>query len=254
MRNMRFPVDAYFYSPTFGFGMAESASHTAARTVLVLGERLAEKLALSTRVRDAGFEVQPASGVEDGLAASRRIHPAVAVCADRLPDGGGVDFCREIKADPDLRSIHLLVVAGRAASREIVHALEAGADDLVRGPLDLDVLIAKVRAGLRNHAIREQMRCEQYRSVLLQMAATLGHRINNPLTGILGHLELVRMYLGRGETPRVEHHLEEAGRGIHRIGDVSYRLMVLADPKVTTYLGQTLMLDLDAHDRGDGGV
>lgn len=231
--------------------MAEEASRQRSREVLVIDARLAEKIAPPPQVREAGCEVHTAAGVREGLAATRDLRPPVVVCSQRLTDGSGIDYCREIKADPELRSTHLIVVAGRAVAGDVVLALEAGADDLVRGPIDPEILIAKIRAGLRSHAIREQSRREQSRKLLLQMAATIGHRINNPLTGILGHLELVRMYLERGEAGRVEHHLQQAGRAVHRIGDVSRRLMVTADPKVTTYLDRTLMLDLDAHPAGD---
>ena len=69
----------------------------------------------------------------------------MVVCSDRLPDGSGIEFCREIKADPDLRSIHLLVVAGRAASEEVVHAI---------GSLHPDVKARNVEALLLHVATR----------------------------------------------------------------------------------------------------
>jgi hypothetical protein len=102
---------------------------------------------------------------------------------------------------------------------------------------------------MRSREVLRQVTGTMHRSVILEMAATLGHQINNPLTGILGHLELIESYLDGEEPDRVRHHLAEAVKNAHRIGRVSHRLMALADPKMTTYLGNQLMLDLEDDDQ-----
>lgn len=215
------------------------------RKILLIDNDLAARVVMSSRIRDAGFDVHLASDGESGLEVTRDLKPEVVLCDRWMPGVDGVEYCRKIKTDPDLRATYVAIVVTEDEREDMVEALDAGADDILLKPLDFEVLLAKVRAGMRAREIQRQLTRAQHRMILLQLAATLGHQINNPLTGILGHLELVAMYLDRGEIPRVRHHLDEAGRSAHRIGEVTYRLMAMADPKVTTYIGNQLMLDLE---------
>ena len=77
------------------------------------------------------------------------------------------------------------------------------------------------------------------------MATTLGHEINNPLTALLGHMELMMQYLEKGDSARVQHHIRQAGEVSNRIAEVARRLESLSEPRMTTYLGELQMLDLD---------
>ena len=81
------------------------------------------------------------------------------VLLDRaLPDGDGVELCREIRAaHPDR---YIVMLTGSAYDRDKLAGFQAGADDYVTKPFNLEELLARVRAGLRivtlQKALREQ--------------------------------------------------------------------------------------------------
>jgi DNA-binding response OmpR family regulator len=67
-----------------------------------------------------------------------------------LPDGDGVELCRELRARHPERPI--IVVTGRCEELDVVDALEAGADDYVTKPFSLAVLTARMRRHLDRSA------------------------------------------------------------------------------------------------------
>ena len=67
-----------------------------------------------------------------------------------LPDSDGVSVCRELRERG--RPTRVLMLTARDASRDVVHGLDAGADDYVAKPFDFGELNARVRALLRRPA------------------------------------------------------------------------------------------------------
>ena len=62
-----------------------------------------------------------------------------------LPDGSGIDFCRELTASPT----PVIMVSARSAELDIVLGLEIGAADYVTKPFRLRELVARMRVVLR---------------------------------------------------------------------------------------------------------
>lgn len=67
----------------------------------------------------------------------------------RLPDGHGLDLCRWVRQQG--LELPILILTALDEPQTIVEGLDAGADDYVVKPVDLDVLAARLRALLRRH-------------------------------------------------------------------------------------------------------
>lgn len=71
-----------------------------------------------------------------------------------LPDGSGLNFCREIKQE---MKIPIAILTAKDMELDIVKGFESGADDYITKPFSLMVLRARIRALLRrNEEVREQ--------------------------------------------------------------------------------------------------
>ena len=106
--------------------------------------------AMGQGLRDAGFTVD---WVTDGGAAELALANGVydlAVLDLGLPGKDGMELLRELRARRDL--LPVLIVTARDAVADRIDGLNAGADDYVLKPFDLDELVARVRALLRRHA------------------------------------------------------------------------------------------------------
>ncbi len=64
-----------------------------------------------------------------------------------LPDGNGIDICKKIKAQQD---VPILFLTAMGENSDIVKGLNAGGDDYMTKPYDLDVLVARIKARLRS--------------------------------------------------------------------------------------------------------
>jgi len=106
--------------------------------------------AMGQGLRDAGFTVD---WVTDGDAAELALANGVydlVVLDLGLPGKDGMELLRELRARRDL--LPVLIVTARDAVADRIDGLNAGADDYVLKPFDLDELVARVRALLRRHA------------------------------------------------------------------------------------------------------
>lgn len=74
-----------------------------------------------------------------------------------LPDGNGLDFCRELKKK---RQIPIALLTAKSMEMDIVKGLESGADDYITKPFSLMVLRARIRALLRRNIITSE---QEYR-------------------------------------------------------------------------------------------
>jgi two-component system KDP operon response regulator KdpE len=108
--------------------------------------------ALESSLTVAGYDPVTASTAQDALSLAA-LHPPAAVILDLLlPDADGTAVCRELRAWTD---VPVIVLSTEPEDRTI-EALDAGADDVVRKPLSVDELLARLRAVLRRVAsIRE---------------------------------------------------------------------------------------------------
>ncbi|GAB2815220.1 response regulator [Actinocorallia aurea] len=114
--------------------------------VLVVDDEPQLVRALRINLRARGFEVATA---EDGTGALRlagTFEPDLVVLDLGLPDLDGVEVIHGLRGWTD---VPVIVLSGRAESRDKVHALEAGADDYVTKPFNIEELIARIRAVTR---------------------------------------------------------------------------------------------------------
>jgi serine phosphatase RsbU (regulator of sigma subunit) len=105
-----------------------------------------------------GFVVSAATSGEEGLALARAITPDAFVVDYRMPGMDGFEVTRQVKADPELRTIPVLMLTGSDSAQNVVDGLGAGADDFVTKGVDTEILLARLRALLRVKAYQDQLR------------------------------------------------------------------------------------------------
>lgn len=94
----------------------------------------------------AGYEVETATTQSDAGACAALRPPDALILEVDLPDGSGIDLCREIRSWSD--AVILLAASSRDENRTVA-GLDAGADGFLDLPIGLDELCARLRAALR---------------------------------------------------------------------------------------------------------
>ena len=100
-----------------------------------------------------GYEILQAATARECRQALRW-HPVDLVVLDiMLPDGDGVQLCRELKEN---YRVPILFLSALGESRDVVEGLRAGGDDYLAKPYDLEELAARIEARLRQERARSR--------------------------------------------------------------------------------------------------
>lgn len=94
--------------------------------------------------RDGRFEVQTAGTGYDAGVLTERFRPDVILLDFKLPDVNGNVVCRTIRANPNYEHMRIIVISGVADPDEISELMAAGADDFIKKPFDINVVIDRV--------------------------------------------------------------------------------------------------------------
>jgi len=117
--------------------------------VLVCDDELQILRGLKIVFREAGFDVVAAQSAQEALDAAA-LHPPEAAIIDLvLPDGDGVDVCRQLRSWSQMPIIVLSAVGEEDVK---IAALDAGADDYVTKPFSPRELIARLNSVMRRAA------------------------------------------------------------------------------------------------------
>jgi two-component system KDP operon response regulator KdpE len=114
--------------------------------ILVVDDEPQLTRVLRTSLTTHGYEVRVASDGESALMVFRDWKPGLVVTDLAMPNVGGLELCRRVRA---LSDVPIIVLSVRGEEKTKVEALDAGADDYVTKPFGMDELLARVRATLR---------------------------------------------------------------------------------------------------------
>lgn len=141
----------------------------------------------------------------------------LAVLDWMMPGLSGVDLCRKLRAEDSFSLLYIVLLTGKTEKRELVHGLEAGANDYVVKPFDPMDLNSRLKVGrrlvesrlllaeknreLRRYADEMEKLAEERAHMLLHadrlaslgtLTAGIAHEINNPTTFISGNVQTMQ--------------------------------------------------------------
>jgi len=97
----------------------------------------------------SGFEVETAGSLAAGRGKLAAGHYDALVLDLMLPDGDGLDLCRELRSESRTRHLPLLMLTARGEPMDRIVGLELGADDYLPKPFEPRELVARMQAVLR---------------------------------------------------------------------------------------------------------
>jgi two-component system cell cycle response regulator DivK len=115
------------------------------KLILVVEDQEDNRRIMRDLLTSAGYEVIEAVTGEDGVSAAETHRPDLILMDIQLPGLDGYEATRQIKANPDLEHIPIIVVTSYALSGDDVKAFEAGCNAYVSKPFSPRELLAKIR-------------------------------------------------------------------------------------------------------------
>src|ERR1700733_13246083 len=201
--------------------------------ILIVDDESAARAALEVLLRREGFEVRDASDGQAALAECAAFRPDLILLDIVMPGIDGFEVCRRIKATPETRLTPVVLITGLSETEDRIKGINAGADDFLRKPIDMNELLARTRSLLKLKNYTDEL--ENAEGVLFSLARSIEAR--DPYTrGHCGRLAEMSAQLGRrigvsGEDIKA---LRRAGI-VHDIGKVAVPDSILLKPGPLTY-------------------
>jgi phosphoserine phosphatase RsbU/P len=125
--------------------------------ILVIDDDPTIRMTLQRFLKSQGYGVIVAKDGEEGLAKAKELRPSLIICDWMMPIIDGLEVCRQIKSNPELANIYLILLTAKDQEGDLVRGLEMGADDFLGKPPRINELRARVRAGLRLYKATEEI-------------------------------------------------------------------------------------------------
>ena len=101
------------------------------------------------KLTNSGHQVVRVVDGEAALTAAERDRPDVIILDVMMPLVDGFAVLGRLKANPDLRTIPVIMLTARGQERDVLSGLQAGAADYIVKPFSLKELLARVDVALR---------------------------------------------------------------------------------------------------------
>src|SRR5512140_1810987 len=119
------------------------------RRILVVDDEPQITRVLRTSLSSQGYDIRVANDGETALEIMKDWSPDLVITDLSMPNMPGLELCRRIRLKAKMP---IIVLSVRGEEKAKVEALDAGADDYVTKPFNMNELLARVRSALRRAA------------------------------------------------------------------------------------------------------
>jgi two-component system, sensor histidine kinase and response regulator len=187
---------------------------------------------LAQMLGEQGYRVRSAPNGERALATVRKEPPDLILLDILMPDMNGYEVCQQLKADPLLHNIPVIFISALNEVFDKVTAFSSGGVDYITKPFQIEEVLARVQTHLSLEEMRQQLdrqnqQLQDQNHELEAFAHTVAHDLKNPLTTLLGGLQLIN-----GDSDRLDDYGRESLamslNGAHKMYSIIEELLLLA--------------------------
>jgi CheY-like chemotaxis protein len=140
------------------------------RILVAEDDKTSRRLLEATLARE-GYDVVPASSGDE---AWERLHeeaaPRLALLDWMMPGLDGIEICRKLRRENRPSYVYLILLTTKTRPEDVVHGLEAGADDYLTKPYDPQELRWRIKGGERILVLEEALAAK-----VTELKAALSH-------------------------------------------------------------------------------
>lgn len=121
-----------------------------------------------------------------------------------MPEVSGLEILKWIRENYSAMSLPVIMATAKVENQDLIEAMKVGANDYITKPIDFQIAWARIETHItikRFNDEVERKRTESLKAasmgILIDMAGSVAHEINNPLTIGIGRAQLLQMQLGK---------------------------------------------------------
>jgi diguanylate cyclase (GGDEF)-like protein len=129
--------------------------------ILIADDEDGTRLKLETLLAKLGYDVVVArDGAEAWELLQREDAPSLALIDWLMPGMDGVEVCRRVRQSNKVPYVYIVMLTVKGQKQDLVAGMEAGADDYLSKPFDVDELRVRLSAGERILSLQEDLRLQ----------------------------------------------------------------------------------------------
>ena len=192
--------------------------------ILLIDDNRNFQLGLARNLRRQGFQVVTASNGIEGIQLANDLLPELILCDIKMPDADGMTVKQALNAATETADIPFIFLSALSTTQFITKGLNAGAEDYVTKPVDLDELVARIRSALRRREKADSYAKQEVLALLEKLKTTLPIHTSHLYRTYVGTLLLTLETL-KSQIPHSETYLQ----GTY---EITYRLKMLINSLV----------------------
>lgn len=213
--------------------------------ILIVEDEKDTRFILEKLLSKNNFEVVSATNGLEALEVLKTYSPKVIIADWTMPVMDGLKLCDSIKSDPKLKIIYFIILTARTSLRDRITGLDVGADDFLIKPIENQELIARIKSGVRIYDLQNELKTIEHSKALVELACTIGHNFNNPLSSLTMALENLKQEIAEKKIDKVDEDFEIIDKSIEKIKQLIKQLTSLENPQVIDYTDDSKMIKLD---------
>ncbi len=216
------------------------------KRILTVDDDAANRFLMVQILRRNGFEPVALDSGLKVMETVARIEPALILLDIMMPDRDGISVLRQLKGNVKLASIPVIMVTARGESEMLSVALEAGAADYVKKPVDSVELLARINAALKLAMYMEENRKLDQLKILQEMVGAVSHNVNQPLTALRTYVALLDEKTATMDgRERVEPYLRGIHSAMEELIEMVEKLKNLSRYERVKYMGDVQIVDIN---------
>ncbi|HXG68120.1 MAG TPA: response regulator [Blastocatellia bacterium] len=118
------------------------------KSILIVEDNCDSRELLAALLKMEGFSILTAEDGHTGLKTAKAERPDAIITDLHMPEGDGIRMIQELRQQPDLSGIPIIAVTAYGDWNATL-AANAGADDTIQKPINIEMLVEKMRSLLR---------------------------------------------------------------------------------------------------------
>ncbi|MFH1194325.1 MAG: response regulator [bacterium] len=213
--------------------------------ILIVEDEEDTRFILERLLKKNNYNVKTAANGIEALELLDVFIPKVIVADWTMPQMDGLQLCNIIKEKEKYKLIYFIVLTARASLKDRVTGLDYGADDFLVKPVENQELLARIRSGTRIHNLQNELKGIEHDKAVIEMAATIGHQINNPLSSLIMTIDSLKTELDENLRKKHTEDFDLIDQAIERIQKFVEALKQIRNPEVMNYALGNKMLKID---------
>ena len=213
--------------------------------ILVVEDERDTRFILDKLLTKNNFEVMTANNGQEALQMLEKFDPKVILADWTMPVMDGLELCNQIKNNEKHKIIYFIILTARTSLRDRVTGLDIGADDFLMKPIENQELVARIKSGIRIFNLQRELKTIEHSKAVVELACTIGHKINNPLSSLKIAMENLRESGSAKSSDQTVEDLQIMQQAIERIQSFVQQLTHLENPEIIKYTDESKMIKFD---------